>query len=111
MALADKGSQSPILHQNEPTTHCRPRSHRSADGSSFRITIKDRANKPWLHPSQMFFSSSESPPGKSCQWISFSAYEQMPARDKCTHDRYVVSLERRELTQQCITQQLTGSNS
>lgn len=100
MSLTSKDSQSPIPHQNKQT-HFRTRSHRSADGNGFRITIKGNENKSYLHPSQMFFKIYESPPGESCQRISFLAYEQMQARDKCIHDRYVVSLERRELTQQC----------
>lgn len=69
-------------------------------------------------PASYFCKTYKSPPGNSCEWISFLAYEQMRARDKCLHDRYAVhsqfflteAAERRESLDD-VTQQLTSSNS
>lgn len=61
-----------------------------------------------VYSSHIFCKTYKSPPGNSCKWISFLAYEQMQPRDKCIHDRYAVHVqfflteaaERRELTRQ-----------
>lgn len=69
-------------------------------------------------PSSYFCKTYKNPPGNSCEWISFLAYEQMRAADKCLHDRYAVlsqfllteAAERRESLDD-TAQPLTSFNS